>query len=182
MKAGISIVLGLVIWFAASLSNSLWVYQGRVHNIALLIIIVSSIIWLINKANRENLRQAFSSKRLEVNQEFAGKLGRAIRIGIIAGFALIATVIQSSKILLEQSEGFKAITDVIRNDREIRSRVGEVKFVAVYNRAGMRSPPSGKGKTWRASIIVFGRSEEAIVEVVAIKSENWLVREMKIKE
>ncbi|MBL7874376.1 MAG: hypothetical protein JNL53_01855 [Cyclobacteriaceae bacterium] len=175
MKPGHFIVIGIVIWIALSLFNSIWVYQSKGQIIAATIVGLSSIIWLTNKENRKRLRTTFSSKWPKEN--LLDHLTNTIQVGLITIFSAITLVSEIGKEIVRQSDGYMYIKSEVSQDASVIDKVGQIKYIAIDNYStGLSFNKSQKQVNVR--LIIFGTNGKFDVDVKATKTYDWKIKEI----
>lgn len=180
MKVGHFIIIGLVIWIALSFSNSILVYQYKGHVGAVIIIGLSSIIWLTNEENRERLWTAFSSKGY--NDNLLERLKNSIQVGLIAIFSFIAVASEIGKALVRQSEGFSYIKSELPKNTSITDQVGQIEYIAVGNSFSAGISFKDSEKRLRTEVIIFGNRGQINADVEATKTDHWKTKDIKINK
>jgi hypothetical protein len=174
MKAGYFIIIGLIIWLAFDLSNSIWVYQTNAQIYAAIIIGLSAIVWLTSKNNRRRLWNTYRFKWPENLLEY---LTDKIQVGLIAIFSTIALISVIGKEIVRHSDGYKFIKNEVIQDKSVIDKVGEIKYIALENfSAGLKFKNSQKQLSVKLKI--FGSNGTINAEVKATKFYIWYLKEI----
>lgn len=178
MKSGYNIIIGILVWIILTFFKSLWIYQIHGQLIAAGIIGLSAIIWLTKKDNREILHTTFSSKK--ASEVIGDKLVKIIQIGSIAIFSFIVLSLETSKIFIQQSEGYDFISTEVIKSKEVNDQIGQVEHIVIGNKFSARLLSKNSEKRIKTRLIVFGSTGQVEIDVQATKTDNWKIDDLRI--
>jgi hypothetical protein len=90
-------------------------------------------------------------------------------------------MIEVSKLLVAQSEGFNFIKSEVLKSRTLQEQVGQIKFIAIGNSISAGLSFKDSEKRLSTSLIVFGATGQIEVDVDATKTDNWRIGKIELK-